>query len=171
MRLPNGEFRTSKAYEWIHSVSNATKQDFINNPEKYHRKFNLVEQFFINDEGRFEVSENVDTLPDYNAVIFYFNPNDKPELWDETIPQLQAFCEENGILFEEVSGNYNRVIVRDYELTFSLETDILPYIDPASSGMVMMRKNETPKDIHFGSFEYMQMEIRRYFKIRSEFES
>ena len=171
LRLPNGEFRTSKAYEWIHSVSNATKQDFINNPEKYHRKSNLVEQFFINDEGRFEISENVDTLPDYNAVIFYFNPNDKPELWDETIPQLQAFCEENGILFEEVSGNYNRVIVRDYELTFSLETDILPYIDPASSGMVMMRKNETPKDIHFGSFEYMQMEIRRYFKIRSEFES
>lgn len=171
LRLPNGEFHTSKAYEWIHSVSNATKQDFINNPEKYHRKSNLVEQFFINEEGRFEVSENVDTLPDYNAVIFYFNPNDKPELWDETIPQLQAFCEENGILFEEVSCNYNRVIVRDYELTFSLETDILPYIDPASSGMVMMRKNETPKDIHFGSFEYMQMEIRRYFKIRSEFES
>ena len=33
--------------------------------------------------------------------------------------------------------------------------------------MVMMRKNEVPKSVIFGSFEYMQMEIRRYFKIRS----
>ena len=167
LRLPSGEFRTTKEYEWIHSVSNATKQDFINDPEKYHRKTNLVEQFLINSEGRFELSEIVDTLPNYNAVIFYFNANDKPEMWDETIPRLQAFCEENGVLFEEVSGNYNRVTVRDFELTFALETDITPYIDPASSGMVMMRKNEVPKSVNFGSFDYMQMEIRRYFKIRS----
>ena len=171
LRLPSGEFRTTKEYEWIHSVSNATKQDFINDPGKYHRKTSLVEQFFINSEGRFELSEIVDTLPNYNAVIFFFNVNDKPEMWDETVPRLQAFCEENGVLFEEVSGNYNRVMVRDFELTFALETDITPYIDPASSGMVMMRKNETPKAIIFGSFEYMLMEIRRYFRIRSDFES
>lgn len=166
LRLPSGEFRTTKEYEWIHSVSNATKQDFINDPEKYHRKASLVEQFFINREGRFEMSEMVDTLPNYNAVVFYFNPNDKPEMWDETAPMLQAFCEENGIMFEEVSGNFDRVTVRDYDLSFSLETDITPYIDPASSGMVMMRKNEVPKSVNFGSFEYMQMEIRRYFKVR-----
>lgn len=166
LRLPSGEFRTTKEYEWIHSVSNATKQDFINDPEKYHRKTNLVEQFFINKEGRFEMSEIVDTLPNYNAVVFYFNPNDKPEMWDETAPMLQAFCEENGIMFEEVSGNFDRVTVRNFDLSFSLETDITPYIDPASSGMVMMRKNEVPKSVIFGSFEYMQMEIRRYFKIR-----
>ena len=143
----------------------------INDPGKYHRKTQQTEQFFINDQGRFELSEIVDTLPDYNAVVFYFNPNDKPEMWDETAPQLQAFCEENGIMFEEVSGNFDRVIVRNFDLSFSLETDITPYIDPVSSGMVMMRKNETAKAINFGSFEYMQMEIRRYFKIRSDFES
>ena len=167
LRLPNGEFRTTKEYEWIHSVSNATKQDFINDPEKYHRKANLVEQFFINKEGRFELSEIVDTLPNYNAVVFFFNPNEKPEMWDETIPQLQAYCEENGVLFEEVSGNYNRVTVRDFELTFALETDITPYISEVENGMVMLRKNEPPKSVNFGSFDYMQMEIRRYFKIRS----
>ena len=171
LRLPNGEFRTTKEYEWIHSVSKATKQDFINDPGKYHRKSQLTEQFFINDQGRFELSEIVDTLPEYNAVVFYFNPNDKPEMWDETAPQLQAFCEENGIMFEEVSGNFDRVTVRSFDLSFSLETDITPYIDPASSGMVMMRKDETPKAINFGSFEYMKMEIRRYFRIRSDFES
>ena len=171
LRLSNGEFRTTKEYEWIHSVSKATKQDFINDPGKYHRKSQLTEQFFINDQGRFELSEIVDTLPEYNAVVFYFNPNDKPEMWDETAPQLQAFCEENGIMFEEVCGNFDRVIVRNFDLSFSIETDITPYIDPASSGMVMMRKDETPKAINFGSFEYMKMEIRRYFRIRSDFES
>ena len=171
LRLADGQFRTTKEYEWIHSVSKATKQDFIRDPEKFHRKTKLVEQFFINNEGRFEKSEIVDTLPDYNAVVFYFNPADKPEMWDATIPQLQAFCEENGILYEEVSGNFNRVTIRDFELTFAMETDITPYIDGVSSGMVMMRKNEVPKTVNFGSFEYMQMEIRRYFKVRSELES
>ncbi len=170
LRLPDGQFRTTKEYEWIHSVSKATKQDFISNPEKYHRKTRYVEQFLINEQGRFEKSEIVDTLPDYNAVVFYFNPGDKPEMWDETILHLQAFCEEHGIIYEEVSSGYNRVTVRDYELTFALEADITPYIDPSSSGMVMMRKDETPKAVRFGSYEYMQMELRRYFKLR-DFES
>ena len=170
LRLPDGQFRTTKEYEWIHSVAKATKQDFINDPEKYHRKSKQVEQFFINDQGRFEMAEVVDTLPDYNAVVFYFNPEDKPEMWDETAPYLQAFCEQSGILYEEVSGNFDRVTVRDYELTFALETDITPYIDPAGSGIVMMRKNEVPKAVNFGSSEYMKMEIRRYFRIRSDYE-
>ncbi|MBR6903621.1 MAG: hypothetical protein IKN32_02090 [Bacteroidales bacterium] len=170
LRLPDGQFRTTKEYEWIHSVSKATKQQFISDPEKYHRKTRFVEQFLINAQGRFEQSEIVDTLPDYNAVVFYFNPADKPEMWDETVMHLQAFCEENGVIYEEVSGNFNRVTVRDYELTFALETDITPYIDATGSGMVMMRKGEMPKSVNFGSYEYMQMELRRYFKIR-DFES
>lgn len=171
IRLSDGQFRTTKEYEWIHSVSNATKQDFIKNPENYTRKSKLVEQFLINSQGRFEKSEILDTLPDYNAVVFYFNPSEKPEMWDEIIPRLQAFCEENGVLYEEVNGNYDRVTVRDFELTFALDADITPYVDANGSGMVMMRKNEVPKPVNFGSFEYMQMELRRYFKIRSDFES
>lgn len=170
VRLPDGQFRTTKEYEWIHSISKATKQDFIKDPEKYHRKSRSVEQFLVNDQGRFEKTE-VDTLPDYNAVVFFFNPNEKPEMWDETAPRLQAFCEENGILFEEVSGNFDRVTVRDYELTFAMEIDIMPYISDTECGMVMMRKEETPKTVHFGSFEYMQMELRRFFKIRTDIDS
>lgn len=167
LRLPNGQFRTTKEYEWTHSIANATRQDFINDPEKYHRKNRIVEQFSINNEGRFEKME-VDTLPDYNAVIFFFNPAYKPEMWDATVPQLQAYCEENGILYEEVSSNYDRVTVRNYELTFAMETDITPYISGVECGMVIMKKDETPKCIHFGSYDYMQMELRRYFKIRSD---
>ena len=171
LRTVDGQFRTTKEYEWIHSVSKATKQDFIRDPEKFHRKSKVVEQFFINDQGRFEKSEIVDTLPDFNAVIFFFNANEKPEMWDATVPQLQAFCEENGILYEEVSSGYDRVTVRDFELTFAVEADITPYVDVTGSGMVMMRKEEVPKTVNFGSFDYMQMEIRRYFKVRSELES
>lgn len=167
IRLPDGQFQTVKQYEWIHSMTKVTKQAFLSNPEKYHRKSKYTEQFLINDDGRFEISETVDTMPDYKAVIFFFNPNDKPLLWDEDIPRLQAFCEENGVLFEEVSQNYNRVTVRDFELTFSMETDITPYTNDIQSGMVMMTKGEEPKVVHFGSFEYMQMEIRRYFKLRN----
>ena len=169
-RLPDGQFITVKEYEWIYSMSKATRQEFINNPEKYHRKSRHTEQFFINGQGRFEKSEIVDTLPDYKAVVFYFNPEDKPLQWDETIPRLQSFCEENGILFEEVSQNYDRVTVRDFELTFALETDITPYVAESGSGMVMLANDSEPKDVHFGSFEYMRMEIRRFFKIRGDFE-
>ena len=42
VRLADGQFRTTKEYEWIHSVSKATKQDFIRDPEKYHRKARTV---------------------------------------------------------------------------------------------------------------------------------
>jgi len=170
LRLPDGQFRTTKEYEWVHSVKNATKQDFINDPEKFHRKIRYVEQFLINNEGRFEKTEILDTLPDYNAVVFYFNAADKPEMWDETVMHLQAYCEEHGVIYEEVSSNYNRIIIRDYEMTYSFETDITPYVDAAGSGMVMLRKSEAPRAVNFGSYEYMQMEIRRYFKLR-DFES
>ena len=166
LRLPDGQFRTTKDYEWTHSLEKVTKQEFINDPEKYHRKTRYVEQFLINEQGRFEKSEITDTLPDYNAVVFYFNPGDKPEMWDETVLHLQAFCEEHGVIYEEVSSGYDRVIVRDYELTFALETDITPYIEETNCGMVMMRRDETPKAVRFGSYEYMQMELRRYFKLR-----
>lgn len=171
LRLPDGQFRTTKEYEWIHSMANATKQDFLKDPEKFHRKTKFTEQFFINDQWRFEMSQDIDTLPDYKAVIFYFKPDEKPTFWDDNIPQLQAFCEENGVLFEEVSQNFNRVTVRDFELTFALETDITQYIGDMPCGMVMMSKGEDPKTVHFGSLEYMKMEIRRYFKLRSDFES
>lgn len=171
LRLPDGQFQTVKEYEWIRSMANATKQAFLSNPENYHRKTKYTEQFFINDDGRFEKTENLDTLPDYKAVVFYFNSNEKPLLWDENIPQLQAFCEENGILYEEVSQNFNRVTIRDYELTFAMEKDITPYIGDVLCGMVMMSKENEPKVVHFGSFEYMQMEIRRYFKLRSDLDS
>lgn len=158
-------FTVTKEYEWIKSLTTATKQAFIGDPEKYHRKSAVTEQFTINSSGRFEKEEIVDSLPDYSAVIFFYNRNEKPEMWDESIPRLQAFCEENNILYEEVYQNFAEVVIRNYELTTQFEFDITPYVSGISCGMVMLKKGETPKSVNFGSFDYMQMSMRRFFKI------
>ena len=95
------------------------------------------------------------------------------DIWTDCTPDTECVpsTTTSAKIFEEVSGNFDRVTVRDFELTFALETDITPYINGTTNGMVMMRKGETPKTINFGSHEYMQMELRRYFKLRSGLES
>lgn len=165
VRKPDGAFVITKSYEWVKSLSKATKQEFINDPEKYHRTASYVEQFIVNEDGRFEQVEEVDSIPDYDAVIFFYNRNEKPAIWDQNIEQMESYCEENNILYEEVYQNYNDVVIHDFEMTFSINTDITPFVSNMSCGMVMMRKNEMPKAINLGSVEYMQMELKRYFKL------
>ena len=50
-------------------------------------------------------------------------------------------------------------------MTSQFDCDITPYINGISCGMVMFKKGEAPKSVNFGSFEYMQMCMRRYFRI------
>ena len=165
IRKEDGAFVISKSYEWVKSLSKATKQDYIADPEKYHRTASYVEQFFINEDGRFEQSEEIDSIPDYDAVIFFYNRNEKPSIWDQNIEQMESYCEEHGILYEEVYQNYNMVVVHDFEEEFVVTTDITPFVNNMPCGMVMMRKNEMPKAVNLGSVEYMQMELKRYFKM------
>lgn len=66
---------------------------------------------------------------------------------------------------QEVYNHYDNVEIRDFLLNPVINTDINPIIGNLESGMVMMKKGQTPKSVNFGGFEYMQMEIRRYFKI------
>ena len=165
LRMPDGSFVVNKNYEWVRSVSKATRQEVMDNPERYHRENHIVEEFIINDMGRFELVENTDTLPNYNAVVFFYNRNEKPDAWDECVERLQSFCEENNILYEETYQNYNQVLVQSYDFSFSVTADITPYVGNVLCGMVLMKKGEEPKTIPFGSYEYMQMTIRRYFSI------
>lgn len=158
-------FTVHKEYEWIKSLSKATRKGFMDDPEKYHRTSSVTEQFTINESGRFEMVEITDSLPDCDAVIFFYNREEKPGMWDDCVSRLQAFCEENNVLYEEVYQNYQQVVVRDFELTSKFEFDITPYIEGISCGMVMIRKGEKPKAINFGSYDYMQMSLRRFFKI------
>lgn len=167
IRRPDGSFLVQKDYEWIHSLTKATKQQVMADPEKYHRQLSFTEHYVINEMGHFELTQDEDTLPDYNAVVFFYHRNEKPESWDDCVEILQSYCEENNILSEEVYQNYNQIIVSSYDLSFSVDVDITPYIGSTVCGMVMLKKGEEPKVVNFGSFEYMQMAIRRYFKISS----
>ncbi|MBO7648300.1 MAG: hypothetical protein J6S48_02965 [Bacteroidales bacterium] len=170
-RQPDGAFLTFKEYEWTRSLSNATKQDFIANPEKFHRTLSFTDRIVINESGRFEYTEIIDSVPEHSAVVFFYNSLEKPEMWDEYIPRLQAFCEENNIYFEEVYNNYDRVEIRTYLMEPVLTVDINPYVRDLSAGMVMLKKGESPKSVNFGGFEYMQMEIKRYFKVARDTEA
>ncbi len=165
VREPDGAFLVSKEYEWTRSLTNATKQDYIADPGKFHRTTTYLDKYYINESGRFVYSEVVDSIPEYSAVVFFYNRNDKPEFWDDNIPRLQAFCEENNIFYEEVYNNYDQVNISDFTMAPILTIDINPFITNMESGMVMLKKGEDPKAIHLGGFEYMQMEIKRFYKI------
>lgn len=166
-REPDGAFIVSKEYEWTRSLTNATKQAYKADPEKFHRSVSYLDKYYINESGRFEYSEVLDSVPEYDAVVFFYNRSLKPERWDDNIPQLQAFCEENNIFYEEVYNNYDKVNIRDFTLGPVVTVDINPFITNMESGMVLFKKGENPKAINFGGFEYMQMEIKRYFKIKN----
>lgn len=165
VRKSDGSFLVTKEYERLYSLSKATKQDFINDPEKYRKHTSYVDHYIINESGHFELTEDLDSIPEYSAVIFFYNRHEKPEIWDETVPRLQAFCEENNIYYEEVYDHYDNIAIHDFELTNIIDVDITPYLGHSIIGMVMLKKGEDPKTVNFGGFDYMQMEIQRYFKI------
>lgn len=163
-RESDGAFLVCKEYEWLRSLTNATKQAYKADPEKFHRTTTFKDRYYINESGHFEYMEVVDSLPEYSAVVFFYNRNNKPEPWDENIPRLQSFCEENNIYYEEVYNHYDQVSISDFTMVPVLTLDINPLIGNMESGMVMLKKGENPKVVRLGGFDYMQMEIKRYFK-------
>lgn len=165
IREPDGAFVVTKEYEWVQSLSNVSKQDYEANPEKYNRTSSFIDKYYINDMGRFDYSVVVDTLPDYSAVIFFYDASQKPPAWDDCIPRLQAFCEENNIYFEEVYQNYEQVIVHDFMFNEVLNINIKPLIEDVECGMLMLKQGEEPKVVGFGSFDYMQIALRRYYEL------
>lgn len=163
-RESDGSFVVHKNYEWIKNLdTNATQSDL----SEYQRKSYFVDRYSINDLCRFECTEVNDSVPEYSAVVFFYNDNVKPEEWDETVEMLQAFCEDRSVFYEEVKTGFADVAIHDFTLNEVLRVDMQPYIQGLPAGMVMFKKGETPKAVRFGSFERMQIEIRRYFKMLS----
>jgi hypothetical protein len=161
-REANGTFTVTKKYEWIHSLQNVTQREYEANPLNYLRTKTVSDQYFINSSCRFE-KIGIEDIPDYSAVIFYYN-NKKPENCDENINTLQAFCEENTILFKEVYANFDKVTLYDYRYNFIIELDITPYKE-LQEGIIFMKKGENPKTVPLGNLERMKIELKRYFKI------
>jgi hypothetical protein len=120
--------------------------------------------YAINNMSRFDFIQT-DIIPDYNAVVFYYQPNNKPTTWDDFVPLLQSFCEDNEIIFEEVYQDFDKVMLRDYKLNDITSIDINPFISSEGSGLVLLKKDLEPKSIKFSSIDRMKIEIKRYFKI------
>lgn len=166
-RRSDGTFVVSKEYEWVKSVSNATRQQVLENMDAYHRHTIFAEKFIINDMGHFELVEEADSLPPYDAVVFFYHSELKPTSWDDNMERLQSFCEENNILYEEVHQDFNQVLIQNYDFSFSVNVDITPYVGNETSGMVLLRKGEEPKVVSYGTgnADYLQMRIKNYFKL------
>ena len=163
-RESDGSFIVHKNYEWIKNLdTNATQSDI----NEYQRHSYFVDRYAINDLCRFECTEVNDSVPEYSAVVFFYKENVKPDEWDNVIEMLQAFCEDRSVYYEEVKTGFGDVVVHDFTLNEVTHVDMLPYIQDLPAGMVMFKKGETPKAVRFGSFERMQIEIKRYFKMLS----
>ena len=163
-RESDGSFIVHKNYEWIKNLdTNATQRDL----SEYQRRSYFVDRYAINDLCRFECTEVNDSVPESSAVVFFYKENVKPDEWDNVIEMLQAFCEDRSVYYEEVKTGFGDVVVHDFTLNEVTHVDMLPYIQDLPAGMVMFKKGETPKAVRFGSFERMQIEIKRYFKMLS----
>lgn len=161
-RESDGAFIVHKNYEWIKNLDTNATQHAIS---EYQRNSYFVDRYVINDLCRFECTEVNDSIPEYSAVIFFYNTEVKPENWDDVVEMLQAFCEDRHVYYEEVKTDFNDVTIHDFALAEVTHVDIMPFAQGLPAGMVMLKKGETPKAVRFGSFERMQIEIKRYFKM------
>jgi len=166
-RESDGAFVVEKSYEWIKSVVDVTKTEIENDPSAFQKSYFVMDKYYINEMSRFEHVQQQDSA-NYNAVVFYYNKENKPEEWDEYIPILQSYCEEKNIYFEEVYSGYSNILIRDYKMNEVAELDITPYISTSDAGMVMFKNGIEPKNVSFGSNERMKVEIKRYFKLLNQ---
>ena len=160
-RESDGAFVVQKDYEWIKSVGRETTDVAVNLSE-YQQKKSVTDVYYINEMGRFDYVEK-ESEKEYSAVIFYYDRESKPERWDDDIPILESYCEERGIIHQEVYSEYNNVRVLDYLINEVAQIDITPYVEISNAGMVMIKNGVTPKHVTFGSYERMNVEIKRYF--------
>lgn len=161
-RQSDGSFVVYKNYEWIKNLdTNATQQAL----KDYQRSTCFVDRYVINDMCRFECTAVNDSVPEYSAVVFFCNPNSKPDNWEDEIEMLQAFCEERQVYYEEVQSGFEDVAIHDFTLNEITRVDLSPYTAEMPAGIVMFKKGESPKAIRFGSYERLQIEIKRYFKM------
>lgn len=161
-----GEFSVEKTYTWVRSVAEESLAEYRNDPESFNKTTKVIDVYAINKMCRFDFLLS-DLIPEYSAVIFYYQDGKKPEDWDEIVPILQSYCEDYEIIFDEIHQDFDKVVIRDYKLNNITTVDLTPFISDAMAGLVLLKKDEEPKVVLFGSLERMRIEIKRYFKIIS----
>lgn len=161
-----GEFSVEKTYTWVRSVAEESLAEYRNNPELFNRTTKVIDVYSINEMCRFDFLLS-DLIPEYSAVIFYYQDGKKPEEWDEIVPILQSYCEDYEIIFDEIHQDFDKVMIRDYKLNNITTMDLTPFISETMAGLVLLKKDMEPKVVVFVSLERMRIEIKRYFKIIS----
>lgn len=160
-RDDDGSFVVEKNYDWKKSIADATQA----NASNYVKRNFAIDRYIIGDMGRFECfAENLqDTVP-YKVVVLYNAAHSEVENWDETTDMLEAFCEDNNFYYAEVIDEFNSVLVQDYTMNDIVTLDITSQMAPDSVGMILYQNGKEPKQMKLRSVEYLQMEIRKFFK-------
>jgi len=161
-READGAFTVHKSYEWIRSLDTATKEEVAANPEHWQRRAQYTDRYKVNDLCRFnyeKIEQN-----HYNALFFYYQSDNKPEEWDDIVPELEAYCEEQSIFYDEINENFEHVVIRDFKFNVLDTIDLTPFIN-SSSGMIMVANDKNIRQVSFGSYEKLKVEIKRYFNV------
>lgn len=163
-READGAFTVHKSYEWVRSVGTATKEEIAINPENWLRTAQYIDRYKVNDLCRFDYKKIEKNR--YNALFFYYNSDDsKPENWDDIVPELEAYCEEKNIFYSEISENFSQAIVRDFKFNVFDTLDLSLFVNEPPCGMVMISDGQNIRQISFGSYEKLKIEIKRYFEL------
>lgn len=160
-RNEEGAFIVEKNYEWKKSIADAKQI----NASDYVKKSFAIDKYIVGEMGRFECfpqTEN-DTLP-YKVAVFYRSPNAEVEEWEDKTEMMEAFCEDMNIWYAKVQDHYEAVSVQDYTMNDIVTLDIRPQMNADSVGMILYQNGKDPKSVGLRSVEYLQMEIKKYFK-------
>ena len=160
-RNEEGAFVVEKNYEWKKSIADAKQA----NASDYVKKSFAIDKYIVGEMGRFECFPQTgnDTLP-YKVAVFYCSSNVEAEEWDDKTEMMEAFCEDFNICYAKVQEHYDAVSVQDYTMNDIVTLDIRPQMDADSVGMILYQNGKEPKSVKWRSVEYLQMEIKKYFK-------
>ncbi|MDR2868787.1 MAG: hypothetical protein LBV46_04520, partial [Bacteroidales bacterium] len=165
-READGSFTVSKHYEWVRSVGDADRKEVAAHPENWQKSEDFTDHYTVNSLCRFDYQKI--EMVKYNALFFFYNPQNKPQDWDEIVPVLEAYCEENNIFYDEISNPYNQVIVRNFMFKDLDTLNLSTLIADTQEGMVMIIAGEPPRKVTYGSYEKLKVEIKRFFKLLSQ---
>jgi hypothetical protein len=161
-READGAFTVHKSYEWVRSVGSATKEEVAANPENWQRNAQYTDQYKVNDLCRFDYKKIEQNR--YKALFFYYNSESKPEDWDDIVPELEAYCEDQNIFYEEITEHFEQAVVRDFKFNVLDTLDLMPFIN-TPAGMIMITNGQNIRQVSFGSYEKLKVEIKRYFEV------
>jgi len=163
-RDEEGAFVVDKVYEWKKSIVDAT----VENAADYIKTSYAQDKYVVGEMGRFECyPQHTNDSLQYQVVVFYRGAS-LPSEWEDKTEYIEAFCEDYGVYYANVSQDYHQVLIQDYKSNDVVTLDISPYICADSVGMILFENGKAPQHIPFRSIAYLEMEIKKYFNKKNQ---